>query len=60
MGRGFRWRVLLAAWAGLLADGAGQMLGYALGPGDSRSRFAAYEFHRVRHVRPGGSATGED
>lgn len=53
MGRVFRLRVLLVAWVGLLADGAGQMLGYALGAGNSRSRFAAYEFHRVRHVRPG-------
>lgn len=53
MGRMFRVRVLLVAWVGLLADGAGQMLGYALGAGGARARFAAYEFHRVRHVRPG-------
>ncbi|MBI5396308.1 MAG: Gfo/Idh/MocA family oxidoreductase [Verrucomicrobia bacterium] len=54
--RAFRLRVLGVAWIGLLLDGVGQMLGYASGAGDARSRFAAYEFHRLRHVKPGPSA----
>lgn len=36
---------------GLLLDGAGQMLGYALGPGSSVSELARYEFRRVDFVR---------
>lgn len=35
---------------GLLLDGAGQLLGYALGPGDSVGRLAGFEFARVNHV----------
>jgi hypothetical protein len=35
---------------GLLLDGAGQLLGYALGPGDSVVRLAGFEFARVNHV----------
>jgi predicted dehydrogenase len=40
--------LLLAVGWGLALDGLGQLLGYALGPGESRS--GAYEFCRLRFV----------
>jgi len=36
---------------GLLVDALGQMVGYALGPGDSRDKLLRYEFRRVDNVR---------
>ena len=37
--------------AGLLLDGAGQCLGYLLGPGDAMERLSRYEFNRIDHVQ---------
>jgi hypothetical protein len=50
-------RALPALLPGLALDGLGQLLGYAAGPGRAPSALAAYEFHRVRHVRPGEAPT---
>jgi hypothetical protein len=36
---------------GLACDAAGQLVGYAIGPGLARTRLARYEFHRFRHLR---------
>jgi Glycosyl transferase family 2 len=36
---------------GLVLDGAGQMLGYAFGPGPSARALTRFEFRRVDHVR---------
>jgi predicted dehydrogenase len=41
---------LPAVTVGLILDACGQMMGYALGPGDSQDRLARYEFHRIRHI----------
>ncbi|MGI8497884.1 MAG: glycosyltransferase family 2 protein [Gemmatimonadaceae bacterium] len=35
---------------GVVIDGVGQLLGYALGPGDAAVRAAEFEHHRERHV----------
>lgn len=45
-------RVVPVLALGLILDGVGQLLGYALGPGDSPRALARYEFRRVDHVRP--------
>lgn len=45
-------RVLPVLALGLVLDGFGQLLGYALGPGRSETTLARYEFRRVDHVRP--------
>jgi GT2 family glycosyltransferase len=47
-----RWflRCLPAMMVGLCADALGQMLGYAIGAGESRGRLARFECYRVRHV----------
>jgi hypothetical protein len=37
--------------AGLALDGAGQCLGYLLGPGDAMARLSRYEFNRIDHVQ---------
>jgi hypothetical protein len=52
-GAGFTLRVAPVLLCGLVADGAGQMVGYALGAGDSHQRMAAYEWHRLRHTPRG-------
>lgn len=44
-------RVLAVLCVGLILDGVGQFLGYALGPGRSERALAHYEFRRVDHVR---------
>jgi hypothetical protein len=36
---------------GLAVDGAGQMMGCALGAGAAREQLLCFEFHRYRHVR---------
>jgi hypothetical protein len=46
------WRVLPTLLCGLIIDGVGQGVGYALGAGNSKQRLAAYEFNRVRHNEP--------
>ncbi|MEO8485098.1 MAG: hypothetical protein ABI585_02060 [Betaproteobacteria bacterium] len=43
---------LHALAAGLVLDGIGQMVGYALGAGGAGVRVSRYEFWRFRHVRP--------
>jgi Glycosyl transferase family 2 len=35
---------------GLVISGAGEMIGYAFGRGDSLTKLIAFEFHRVRHI----------
>ena len=45
-------RILLALILGLILDGMGQFVGYAIGAGDSKEKLSKYEFHRYRHVRP--------
>ncbi len=52
-GLGFTLRVAPVLLGGLLADGAGQTLGYVLGAGDSHQKMAAYEWHRLRHTPRG-------
>jgi hypothetical protein len=47
--RGFLIRLLPTVLAGLLIEGLGQMMGYAVGAGDSSEKVAKYEFHRVDH-----------
>lgn len=44
--RALPWLVL-----GLTLDGWGQMLGYAVGPGDSAQNLVNYEFRRVDHIK---------
>jgi hypothetical protein len=43
-------RVLLVLLAGLILDGAGEMVGYALGPGNAMERLSDMEFHRHRYL----------
>jgi hypothetical protein len=45
-------RMSPALLLGLLLDGAGQGVGYLLGPGNAMARLARYEFNRIDHVRP--------
>lgn len=45
-------RILFALLFGLTVDGAGQMIGYAAGPGSAREKLAHLEFHRYRHIPP--------
>lgn len=47
----FRLRVYFMVWLGLLMDGAGQALGYALGRGDTVGPRMDFEFHRERHFK---------
>jgi hypothetical protein len=42
---------LHALVAGLFLDALGQMVGYALGPGDAEARVSRFEYHRRRHMR---------
>ncbi|MHA1485231.1 MAG: hypothetical protein ACTSPR_07940 [Candidatus Thorarchaeota archaeon] len=50
--RNFLIRLLPVLFVGLLANGFGQMVGYATGAGDSTEKVAEYEFHRVKHIEP--------
>jgi hypothetical protein len=43
-------RVLPALAAGLVFDGAGEMAGYALGPGRAMAKLSDMEFHRRRYL----------
>lgn len=43
-------QALPAMVIGLSIDGFGQMIGYAMGPGNSKERLCTLEFHRVRHI----------
>ncbi len=43
-------RVLPALIAGLVFDGAGEMVGYALGAGGAMRKLSDMEFHRERHL----------
>jgi hypothetical protein len=36
---------------GLMIDGVGQMIGYAMGTGNTLEKVAKYEVDRFRHVR---------
>jgi hypothetical protein len=45
-------RVLPALIAVLVVDGAGEMVGYALGPGRSMRTLSVLEFHPERHIAP--------
>ncbi|HYN85105.1 MAG TPA: glycosyltransferase [Pyrinomonadaceae bacterium] len=45
-------RSLPALAAGLVCDGAGEMVGYAFGPGRSMARLTDMEFHRRRYLAP--------
>ena len=44
-------RVLPVLLCGLIFDGAGQMLGYMAGAGDSEHVLTRFEFHRYEHNR---------
>jgi hypothetical protein len=44
-------RVYPALLLALACDAAGQLVGYAAGPGAARARLAAFEHDRLRHVR---------
>jgi hypothetical protein len=37
---------------GLVLDGLGQAVGYALGPGNVTAKLAGLEFHRVKYLTP--------
>jgi hypothetical protein len=50
---GFLARVLPTLIVGLILDGVGQMLGYALGPGRARERIVEYHFHRNERGQQG-------
>jgi hypothetical protein len=43
-------RVLPALAVGLVFDGAGEMMGYALGPGAAMAKLSDMEFHRERYL----------
>jgi hypothetical protein len=43
-------RVLPTLMAGLILDGAGEMVGYAFGPGNAMARLSDMEFHRDRYL----------
>ena len=43
-------RVLPVLAIGLICDGAGEMVGYALGPGRSMAKLSEMEFHRERYL----------
>lgn len=43
-------RCLPALVIGLVLDGLGQMIGYAIGPGNAGAVVARFEFHRSRHI----------
>jgi Glycosyl transferase family 2 len=43
-------RVLPALLAGLIIDGAGEMVGYAFGRGNAMARLSDMEFHRYRYL----------
>ena len=52
-GAGFLARVVPTVGVGLVADGLGQMAGYALGAGNAHARMAEYEWHRMNHTPRG-------
>ena len=52
-GAGFLARVVPTLAIGLVADGVGQMAGYALGAGNAHARMAEYEWHRTNHTPRG-------
>ncbi len=56
--RGVLPRILLFLAAGLVADGLGQIMGYALGPGNAKQKLIKFEHDRQRYVRA-RSARGE-
>jgi hypothetical protein len=43
-------RVLPALFVGLVFDGAGEMIGYAFGPGQAMAKLSDMEFHRERYL----------
>jgi hypothetical protein len=43
-------RVLPTLMAGLILDGAGEMIGYAFGPGNAMAKLSDMEFHRDRYL----------
>jgi hypothetical protein len=57
-GRPFRLvlRVLPQLLFGLVADGVGQMLGYALGVAHTKTKLTGLEFHRYRYASASGAA----
>jgi hypothetical protein len=54
LGRGasFLARIVPAMCVGLVADGIGQMAGYAFGAGNAHARMAEFEWHRMKHAPP--------
>ena len=48
-GVGFFARVVPTLCVGLVADGIGQMFGYASGAGTAHARLAEFEWHRMKH-----------
>jgi predicted dehydrogenase len=52
-------RVLPQLLLGLVMDGAGQMLGYAFGPGETRGKLMELEFHRYRDAGGAGEEKNE-
>lgn len=57
-GGGFLARLIPTICVGLVADGIGQMAGYALGAGNAHAKVAEYEWHRMNHTprRPAAPA----
>jgi hypothetical protein len=47
-----RWRLAPALLGGLVADAAGQALGFARGAGQASQRMLPFEFARAPHLRP--------
>jgi hypothetical protein len=52
-GGGFLARVVPTLCVGLVADGLGQMAGYAFGAGNAHAKMAEYEWHRMKHAPTG-------
>ncbi|HEY7534612.1 MAG TPA: glycosyltransferase [Thermodesulfobacteriota bacterium] len=43
-------RILLLLVLGLVINGAGELIGYTIGPGHSKEKLSSYEFYRYRHL----------
>ncbi len=54
LGRGasFLTRLVPTMCVGLVADGIGQMAGYAFGAGNAHAKMAEFEWHRMKHAPP--------
>ena len=47
-----KWRLLPVVMGMLIIDGAGELVGYLIGPGRASAELSAIEFHREEHMIP--------